>query len=363
MSATGSRPNSVAQLSWFAIAAANVAGMALWPSWETSPLHACCAGFAIAHAFRIRGLHPTSLILGLLTVTTAVLAFHDAIAGSDFWEVLEGPLIAGMFVAIVWYAQRRQTAVEEMERLGRQRAELLEHQERLLQDVSHELRTPVTIARGHLETIGRENGGPGPEVGVAIDELDRIARIVDRLLLLAKAEQPEFLERTDIELEPFLEEIFLRWSQVAPRAWRLGEVPAGTLRADPHRLRAAIDALLENALHHTTSSDRIELGARGLDGVLAIDIGDSGPGIATEELDRVFARFARADTSRNRRSGGVGLGLAIVDAIVRAHGGECAVDTSGAGTTFSLLLASRDRRRAVQSSSRARAHADSALPS
>jgi signal transduction histidine kinase len=363
MWAIGSRLSSVAQLSWFAVAAGNLAGMALWPSWETSPLHACCAGFAIAYALRFRGLRPTSLILALLTITTAVLAFHDAIAGSDFWEVLEGPLVAGMFVVIVWYAQRRQKAVEEMEHLGRQRAQLLEHQERLLHDVSHELRTPVTIARGHLETIGRENGGRAPEIGVAIDELDRIARIVDRLLLLAKAEQPEFLEPTDIELEPFLEEIFLRWSQVAPRAWRLGEVPAGTLRADPHRLRTAIDALLENALHHTTSSDRIELGARELDGVIAIDIGDTGPGISTEQLDRVFARFARADTSRNRRSGGVGLGLAIVDAIVRAHGGECTVDTSGAGSTFSLLLPSADRGRGVPSPSRVITDANAALPS
>src|SRR5207302_9966417 len=101
-SAIGSRPNSVAQLPWFAIAAANVAGMALWPSWETSPLHACCAGFALAHAFRIRGLRPTSLILALLTITTAVLALHDAVAGSDFWEVLDGPLLAGTVVAIVW---------------------------------------------------------------------------------------------------------------------------------------------------------------------------------------------------------------------------------------------------------------------
>ena len=87
------------------------------------------------------------------------------------------------------------------------------------------------------------------------------------------------------------------------------------------------------------------------------------------ETDRVlvvedeFARFARADTSRNRRSGGVGLGLAIVDAIVRAHGGECTVETSAAGSTFSLLLPSADRGRGVQSPSGEPAEAGAALPS
>jgi signal transduction histidine kinase len=195
----------------------------------------------------------------------------------------------------------------------------------------------VTIARGHLETA--QNGGVSPETAVAIDELDRIAHIVDQLLLLAKAEQPSSVQPAEVDLEPFIEDVFLRWSEVAERVWRLGEVPAGVLRADPQRLRIALDALLENAVEHTTSSDPIELAARDLEaGEIAIEVRDGGSGIPREALDRIFKRFGRADPSRSRRDGGVGLGLPIVDAIARAHGGFCTVRTSPQGSVFTLHL-------------------------
>ena len=142
----------------------------------------------------------------------------------------------------------------------------------------------------------------------------------------------------DIELESFIEDVFVRWSEVAPRAWRLGAVAIGTLRADPEALRVALDALLENAVEHTASSDSIELIARGSAGSVVIDVSDGGPGVPREALDWIFERFGRAEASRARGHGGVGLGLAIVDAIARAHGGRCTVTTSCAGSTFSLRL-------------------------
>jgi signal transduction histidine kinase len=225
-----------------------------------------------------------------------------------------------------------------VERQSALRESLLERQERFLHDASHELRTPVTIARGHLEVLRRTNGGAAPEIDVALDELHRIEQILDRLLLLAKADQPDFVVLEDVELEPFLEDVFMRWSEVAPRRWHLGQLAGGTLAVDPEGLRCAVDALLENAVKYTDAGTPIVLRSRAAGVNAVIEVEDGGAGIPPEALDQIFDRFARADAARTRAHGGVGLGLAIVDAIAKAHGGRCTVRTSSAGTTFSLRL-------------------------
>jgi signal transduction histidine kinase len=228
--------------------------------------------------------------------------------------------------------------MEETEQLFAVATSLLERQERFLHDASHELRTPVTIARGHLEVL-RWDRPDSHELEVAIDELDRMDRIVDRLLLLAKEGQPDFVTPGPIELEVFLEDVFMRWAEVAPRAWRLGPLAEGALVVDAEGLRAALDALLENAVKYTEPHDPIELRAASLgDGLVSIEVEDGGQGIAPEALERIFDRFARADPARTRAQGGVGLGLAIVDAIARAHDGFCSASSSEAGSTFTLTL-------------------------
>ena len=124
--------------------------------------------------------------------------------------------MSAMFLAMVWHARRRQEALGGDREQVTQRASLLEKQERFLHDASHELRTPVTIARGHLEVLERLNGEPPQEVGVALDELERIEHILERLLLLAKSKQPDFIVPDQVDVEPFLEDVFMRWSEVAP---------------------------------------------------------------------------------------------------------------------------------------------------
>src|SRR5205085_3792501 len=170
------------------------------------------------------------------------------------------------------------------------------------------------------------------------DELGRIERIVERLLLLAKADHPNFLAVTEIELEAFLEDVFMRFAEVAPRRWRLGELAAGTLTADAEQLRVALDALLENAVKHTEPGEVVELRSRVVEGGVAIEVVDDGGGIPHDALGRIFERFGRADSARNRSVGGVGLGLSIVAAIARAHGGSCSVVSDPGGSTFALVL-------------------------
>jgi signal transduction histidine kinase len=164
-------------------------------------------------------------------------------------------------------------------------------------------------------------------------------RIVERILLLARAEHPEWIERRPVPLVPFLEEVFMRWAEVAPRAWRLGSIVDVTLDADETWLRAALDAILENAVRHTEPYAAIEVSARGDLNDVVIVVTDGGDGIPATSLDQIFERFARTDDSRSRREGGAGLGLAIVAAIARAHGGSCsALNMAGAGASIELRL-------------------------
>jgi len=267
----------------------------------------------------------------------AALAIAAIASDMEWAEAAVIPLVIAIFLGLVWHGRRRQAALSEVQGVAEMRASLLERQERFLHDASHELRTPVTIARGHLELLRREQPD-AQELEVALDELGRMERIVDRLLLLAKSEQRGFAFE-EIDLEAFLSDLFIRWSEVAPRAWRLDVDLAGRMLADPEALRNALDALLENAVKYTDPGDAVELAAHadGAGGVV-IEVSDSGIGVPPEALPHIFDRWARADGARTRERGGAGLGLAIVAAVARAHGGRCSVRSLPHGTAFRLHL-------------------------
>jgi two-component system, OmpR family, sensor kinase len=323
---------------WAVFAAANWVGMILWPSWETIPFHFVWISLTLVYGIRTWSMRTMWFVLSVVIAATGTSILSDAFSGEQLWgELFEVPLMSAMFLAMVWHARRRQAALATVQGVAEMRASLLERQERFLHDASHELRTPVTIARGHLELLRREQPD-APELEVALDELDRMERIVERLLLLAKSEQQGFAF-AEIDVEAFLSDLFMRWSEVAPRAWRLDVDLEGRLVADPEALRNALDALLENAVKYTDSGDAIELGAHadGTGGVV-IEVSDSGTGVPAEALPRIFDRWARADGARTRERGGAGLGLAIVAAVARAHGGRCSVDSEGRRTTFRLHL-------------------------
>jgi two-component system OmpR family sensor kinase len=320
------------ELAWGAFAVANLVAMGLWPSWETIPFHFIWISLTLIYGFRVWRPAATSLTLAAVVTATGGLILEDAFTGDQLWgELFEVPLMSAMFLAMVWHARRRQDALAVVKSQA-------ERQERFLHDASHELRTPVTIARGHLEVLRRTNGKSAPEIDVALDELERIEQILGRLLLLAKADQPDFVVLENVDIEHFLEDVFMRWSEVAPRSWRLGELAPGRIAADPDGLRCALDALLENAVKYTDKGDAIVLRSRARDEGVVIEVEDSGCGIPPDALTHIWDRFARADAARTRAQGGVGLGLAIVDAISKAHGGRCTVRVNGGTTVFSLAL-------------------------
>jgi signal transduction histidine kinase len=325
------------ELTWAAFAIVCHVAMIAWPNWQTIPFFLIWISLALVYGLRVWELRTTVLVLLLVTATSATALTIDVVTQHEDWRMLSKvPLMAMFFLVMVWYARGRVDALRVSERHAAELNDTLERQERFIHDASHELKTPVTIARGHLELLRSEGKH---DVEIALDELRRIDAILGQLLLLATAGQPNFLQLEAIELEAFLEDVFMRWSDVAPRSWRLGPVVSGTLQADPDRLRTALDALLDNAVKYSEEHSAIELRARWSgEREVVVEVEDEGIGIARDAIGRIFARFGRADTARTRSAGGVGLGLAIVDAIAAHHGGHCSVRSGQHGSVFSLHL-------------------------
>jgi signal transduction histidine kinase len=273
-----------------------------------------------------------------------------ATGGLIGWQVLRGeqdgdylaevPLLAMMFVVMVWHSRRRVTAMEEMRRVSEHNLVLLDQQRQFLQDASHELGTPIAIALGHAELIERAatDQGIAADARVAVEELLRMRRLTSRLLLLAATDGPDFVRLAPVDVADLVAETVRRWAQT-PRRWSVGALAGPSVLGDWDRLTLALDALIENAVDHTDAGGGIELSARREGDSVVLTVADSGPGIPAAEVSRIFSRFSRIDAGRNRATGGFGLGLAIVKAIAEAHHGSVRVrSTVGQGSAFELHL-------------------------
>ena len=211
-------------------------------------------------------------------------------------------------------------------------------QRAFVNDASHELRTPITIIRGHLELMGDDADERKATVELVMDELDRMNRIVDDLLLLARADRRDFLHVEALDLADLAHDVRAKVGALAGREWRLVAPDPAMIRADRQRLTQAVMNLAQNAAQHTAEGDTIEIGVETAGGWARLWVADSGPGVPAADTERIFERFARAGGAR-RRSEGAGLGLSIVRAIAEAHGGRVELDTRpGAGATFTLMI-------------------------
>ena len=328
-------------VAWALFWITNLWAMRFYATWETVPFHFIWVSLTLLYGFRVWRVRPTLLVLAGVMATTAALIGLDVSRGAQpLDELTEVPLMAAMVLAMVWHARRRLMAMEETERISTANLRLLERERRFVQDASHELRTPITVALGHAELIQRTAADPtiAEDAGVIADELMRLRRLADRLLVLAGTEDPEFLNPRPVDLDSVVVETVRRWT-ATPRRWLLGSADEATVRADPERLAVALDALIENAVNHTREHDTIEVSVHRNDGTAVVSVRDTGAGIPVEDLDRIFDRFARADPGRSRHTGGSGLGLPIVRAIVQAHGGTIDVQSvEGTGTTFEISL-------------------------
>jgi signal transduction histidine kinase len=210
-------------------------------------------------------------------------------------------------------------------------------QRRFLDDAGHELRTPITIARGHLELLGEDPQEREETIALVLDELDRMGRIVNDLLLLAKAEQPDFLNVGPVDVDALTDDLYAKTRALAPRTWVLESRAEGVVVADRQRLTQAVVQLAQNAVQHTGASDEIALGSFLADGELRLWVRDSGAGISAEDQERVFDRFVRGRGASS--CDGAGLGLSIVSAIADAHGGRVQLRSRpGGGALFTVVV-------------------------
>ena len=212
-------------------------------------------------------------------------------------------------------------------------------QRNFINDAGHELRTPITIIRGHLELMDIDTSEQQETVDLTIEELDRMNRLVDDLVLLAKAERPDFLQIETIELTSFIVNIFSKLQTLGKRNWHLdNQIMSGKITGDRQRITQAIINLANNAVQHTIADSLIVFGAKLEDNHVEFWLRDTGNGIPASEQERIFDRFARVKNSR-RHSEGSGLGLAIVKAVFEAHGGAINLQSKlGIGSTFTLVF-------------------------
>lgn len=211
-------------------------------------------------------------------------------------------------------------------------------QRNFVNDAGHELRTPITIIRGHLELMGDDPQEQQETLALVMDELDRMSRFVDDLVILAKAERPDFLILETVDIQVLTEEFFAKAKTLASRNWELDVVGKGLMIADRQRLTQAVMNLAQNATQHTKEDDKIIIGSAVTQGKVRFWVRDTGEGIAPDDQKRIFERFARAAASR-RRSEGAGLGLSIVKAISHAHNGQILLKSKlGTGSTFTIIL-------------------------
>src|SRR5580693_2302496 len=333
---------------WAVFVALNLAAMRLLPEWQTVPFLAIWVSLTLAYAFRLWRLQPALLTLAVVTLASGAIIGIQVIDGTQDGDYLVlVPLVAVMFLVMVWHGRRRLAALEErlaaleeVQRVSRENMRLLDQQRLFLLDASHELGTPITVALGHAELLEQsvDGGVAADDAHVVVAELGRLRKLAGRLLLLASAGDPGFLDVRQVSIDALVLEALDKWGYT-PRRWRLGEMAEVTVQGDRDRLGVAMDALVENAVAHTKPDDLIELSAWVEDGHAVLTVADSGCGIEEEDLARIFARFSRAKPYHSRDVGGFGLGLPTVRAIAEAHKGSVQVrSTVGHGSTFELRI-------------------------
>ncbi|MFN8473276.1 MAG: ATP-binding protein [Anaerolineae bacterium] len=221
---------------------------------------------------------------------------------------------------------------------------LFSTQQRFIADVSHELRTPLTTIRGNLALIKRSGHADPESLADMQSETERMSRLVRDLLLLAQADAGVTLQRTPIELDSLLLEVYRQGRVIAEQTAsgvtvRLGPEDQATVMGDTDRLRQLLLNLVENGIKYTPPGGSVTLGLERDDNWVSVSVRDTGVGIPAEDLPHVFERFYRVDKARSREKGGTGLGLSIAQWIAQAHGGRLEVDSEiGAGTVFTLTL-------------------------
>jgi signal transduction histidine kinase len=321
------------ELLWGLFCLANVAVLVRLVDFETVPFHFVWVTLTLVYGYRVWRLGTTLITLAVVCATTGASlgwVVTQGPQGPD--ELTEVPLMAAMFLAMVWHAERRSAALVQVQQAAKR-----EHD--FVRDASHQLKTPITVARGFAQLLfqGDVPAAARSDLNVLLEELDRLAKISEGLLTLAVT-QVETLVETTFPIDDVIAAARRRWSATAQRRWRFECTSTAIVNGDRLQLDSVLDALIENALNATSTPDAITVIGRVAQDQVIFEVADSGIGIPEDQLGRVFDRFWTM-SSNGTAHRGTGLGLAIVKAIAEAHGGSVGVQSVlGVGTRVEFRL-------------------------
>lgn len=234
---------------------------------------------------------------------------------------------------------------ESFNRMSAELARSLNLRRQMTADIAHELRTPISIILGHAEAVhDRVMPASSETVEIIREEAMRLEHLVDDLRTLSMADAGELkLATRPYPPQKLLSDAHRVFSHPARQKGISMHIKAAAalpnIIVDPERMKEVFSNILDNALRHTPQGGQIILSASDIENYIEIRVQDSGPGVAAEELGRIFERFYRAGTSRTREEGGSGLGLAIAKSIVEKHNGQIwAENKPGEGLTVVVRL-------------------------
>jgi signal transduction histidine kinase len=316
----------------------NLAWVALWHGVEAFPVHFIFISVSVVFGFRMWAVRSSVLALIAVSAPTFALMLRSIEMGRESrTELAEVPLMALLFLVMVWHVHKRQLAVE--------------HERALFANASHELMTPLTIAWGEIELLGRDGDVPTVEEFhetrlLVLEELHRGQVLAAGLLTLSRLDTAFSAQKSATSTDWLLDAAVRRWSRATTRPLVIAARAGGELSCVRPDIGLLLDNLIENALRHTPDGSEVTLAARARGDRLVLEVSDRGGGIPEDALPYVFDRFYRARSADGTR--GSGLGLAIVKAIAETHRGTVGVESElGAGTTFRVELPGFGRDRAV----------------
>ena len=325
---------------WLIFAVACVGLMLLLPGEETIPYHLGWVALGVVY-----GLDPWPLrwavgaVVGY-AVGSGLVLLARAISGViAFEETAEIPLMCLLAILMIWHVSRRQSALADLDLVRRQehtRAHRREHMARL---VSHEIKTTLTIASGYLDLVMSKPDAHADraDLEVARDELHRLSRASDRLLRMMRMQEEQAV--TLVDIDSLMRQTMERWSTVAERTWRL-DARIGWAHAAPHRFRACFDTLIENSLRHTPADGTIRLVGFRSGNHTCLGVADSGPGLTRDQAQAINQHSFQLtdDDAGERQHSETGLGLSIVQEVVRERGGHLVAGRSAEGGALLLMV-------------------------
>jgi signal transduction histidine kinase len=343
------------ELAWVAFAAANLVIMLRLSSWQTVPFHLIWLSISILYGFRMWTVRNTTLALGAVMLVTGYALISPTVRAHAGWEGIdestEVPLMAAIFVAMVWHARRRQAAMRETEQALERERDAVERLQAMdevkntfLQAVSHDLRTPLTAILGFALSLQKEE-----ELGLSAEDRRELAgrlaanarrlnRLVTDLLDLDRLQRGVLeptLSPTDVGA---LARSVLDGMEGLPRDRIQTELDAVVAPVDPAKLERILENLLVNATRHTPSNARIWLRVKAKESGVLIMVEDDGPGVPEQFRTTIFEPF-RQGPDGGGPSPGVGIGLSLVARFAELHGGRAWMEERpGGGSSFRVHL-------------------------